>query len=315
VMNCPNLTELSLDFSRQENDFTDLATMVDSFGRSCRRLRNIHIALVRLCNAVVLVLADANLSGLRMLSLVLGSEITDASVAAIASSYPNLELLDLSGSSISDGGIGMICNELPETLCRLLLALCPNITSINVLSLCSFSSISGIQFATAQLPLLELMDCGMTICDPDSQNFDEENGSNSTIAAGEPNYLQKTPNSKLHLIYQKLIMKHSRLKKLSLWGCSGLDALYLNCPELHDLNLNSRSNLHPERLQLQCPSMRNVHASGCQNMLVRAIKSQVCNDFTDRDDHYTFKRLGDGSKRIRVPHFVNQQTPDSDKRK
>ena len=32
-----------------------------------------------------------------MLSLVLGSEITDASVAAIASSYPNLELLDLSG--------------------------------------------------------------------------------------------------------------------------------------------------------------------------------------------------------------------------
>lgn len=35
--------------------------------------------------------------GLRMLSLVLGTEITDASVAAIASSYTNLELLDLSG--------------------------------------------------------------------------------------------------------------------------------------------------------------------------------------------------------------------------
>lgn len=32
-----------------------------------------------------------------MLSLVLGSEITDASVAAIASTYSNLELLDLSG--------------------------------------------------------------------------------------------------------------------------------------------------------------------------------------------------------------------------
>ena len=35
--------------------------------------------------------------GLRMLSLVFGSEVTDASVAAIATSYPNLELLDLSG--------------------------------------------------------------------------------------------------------------------------------------------------------------------------------------------------------------------------
>jgi len=32
-----------------------------------------------------------------MLSLVSGSDVTDASVAAIASSYPNLELLDLSG--------------------------------------------------------------------------------------------------------------------------------------------------------------------------------------------------------------------------
>ncbi|KAA8544597.1 hypothetical protein F0562_022609 [Nyssa sinensis] len=89
-----------------------------------------------------------------MLSLVLGSEITSASVAAIASSYSNLELLGLSGSSISDSGIGMICNMSPETLSRLLLALYPNISS------------SGIQFATAQLPLLELMNCGKTIYDP-----------------------------------------------------------------------------------------------------------------------------------------------------
>ncbi|KAF5795351.1 putative leucine-rich repeat domain superfamily [Helianthus annuus] len=85
---------------------------------------------------------------LRMLSLVLGSEITDASVAAISKCYSNLELLDLSGSSISDMGLGMICNVFPETLTRLLVALCPNITS------------SGIQFATAQLPLLGLIDCG-----------------------------------------------------------------------------------------------------------------------------------------------------------
>ncbi|XP_039014658.1 F-box/LRR-repeat protein 17-like [Hibiscus syriacus] len=82
-----------------------------------------------------------------MLSLVLGSDITDASVAAIASSYSRLELLDLSGSSISD----------------------------------SYSD----------------------------QNSDSE----------VPNVL----NNKLHLMYQKLIIKHSRLKKLSLWGYSSLD--------------------------------------------------------------------------------------------
>ncbi|CAA2981930.1 F-box LRR-repeat 17-like [Olea europaea subsp. europaea] len=226
VFNCPNLKEISLSFSRQANDRTDLTTIVDGLGRSCPKLQNIHIASVRLSHSVVLALTAANLRGLRMLSLVLGSEISDASVAAIASSYSNLELLDLSGSSISDSGIGMICNVFAETLSKLLLALCPNITS------------SGIQFASAQLPHLELIDCGMTICDHNSEILtDEENDEE----------LHKTPNSKLHLAYQKLIIKHSRLKKLSLWGCSGLDALYLNCPELNDLNLNSCGNLHPGR--------------------------------------------------------------------
>ncbi|CAA3016450.1 Hypothetical predicted protein [Olea europaea subsp. europaea] len=159
-------------------------------------------------------------------------------------------------SSISDSGIGMICNVFPETLSKLLLALCPNITS------------SGIQFATAQLPCLEIMDCGMTICDPGPEISNKEDNDSD---------LQRTPNGKLHLIYQKLIIKHSRLKKLSLWGCSGLDALYLNCPQLFDLNLNSCRNLHPERSLLQCPNLESLHASGCQDMLVKAIQNQVKN--------------------------------------
>ncbi|XP_042516268.1 F-box/LRR-repeat protein 17-like [Macadamia integrifolia] len=301
VFNCPNLKELSLDFSRQENDCTDLATMVDALGRTCPRLRNIHIASLRLSHAVVLALTAANLRNLCMLSLVLGSEITDASVAAIASSYDNLELLDLSGSSISDSGIGMICNVFPETLSRLLLALCPNISS------------SGIQFATAQLPLLELMDCGMTICDPNSQIQNSADESDCVNSDCEPNHLQKTPNSKLHHIYQKLIIKHGRLKKLSLWGCSGLDALYLNCHELNDLNLNSCSNLHPERLLLQCPSLQSIHALGCQEMLIEAIQSQAYRDSVNGEDHFPCKRLADGSKRVRVPNFLTPQ-PSNEKK-
>ncbi|KAL2474845.1 F-box/LRR-repeat protein 17 [Abeliophyllum distichum] len=108
VFNCPHLKEVSLDFSQQENDRTNLTTIVNSMGISCPKLQNIYIASVRLSHAVVLALTASNLRGLRMLSLVLGSEITDASVAAIALSYSNMELLDLSGSSISDSGIGMI---------------------------------------------------------------------------------------------------------------------------------------------------------------------------------------------------------------
>ncbi|KAG2713522.1 hypothetical protein I3843_04G170900 [Carya illinoinensis] len=295
VFNCPNLKEISLEFSCQQNDSTDLITMVDGVGRNCPRLQNIHIASVRLSHSVVLALTAAELRWLRMLSLVLGSEITDASVAAIASSYPDLELLDLSGSSISDSGIGMICNVFPETLSRLLLALCPNVTS------------SGIQFATAQLPLLELMDCGMTICDPNSENSVPDESNDCEI--------KNTSNTQLHLIHQKLIIKHNRLKKLSLWGCSGLDALYLNCPELNDLNLNSCKNLHAERLLLQCPNLESVHASGCQELLIGAIESQVKNNFSAMENVLpSCKRLADGSKRVRVPHFLSAQSYEDDKK-
>ncbi|KAL6505180.1 hypothetical protein OROGR_024997 [Orobanche gracilis] len=294
VFNCPNLKEISLDFSPQENDSTDLTTVMDALGRSCPKLQNIHIASFFLSHDAVLALSAANLRGLRMLSLVLGSEITDASVAAISSSFPKLELLDLSGSSISDSGIGMICNVFPETLSRLLLALCPNITS------------SGVQFAAAQLPRLELMDCGMTICDPNSEKSTDEEDNDLE--------LQKTPNSKLHLIYQKLIIKHNRLKKLSLWGCSGLDALYLNCPHLTELNLNSCRNLHPERLLLQCANLESVHASDCEDMLVSTIETQVYGDFGAEESHLPLKRLPDGSKRIRVPYFCSPQPSDDVKK-
>ncbi|KAJ7977310.1 F-box/LRR-repeat protein 17 [Quillaja saponaria] len=295
VFNCPQLKEISLEFSRQENDSTDLITMVDGFGRGCPRLQTLHIASIQLSHAVVLALTAAQLRGLRMLSLVLGSEITDASVAAIASSFPDLELLDLSGSSISDSGIGMICNVFPETLSRLLLALCPNVTS------------SGIQFATAQLPLLELMDCGMTICDPNSETPTLDESSNFE--------LEKISSTNLHLINQKLIIKHNRLKKLSLWGCSGLDGLYLNCPELNELNLNSCKNLHPERLLLQCPNLENVHASGCQDMLIGTIQSQVCNKFPAMESPSPCRYLPAGSKRVLVPDFLMTELPDGGNKK
>ncbi|KAJ0691838.1 putative F-box domain, leucine-rich repeat domain superfamily, F-box-like domain superfamily [Helianthus annuus] len=284
VFNLPNLNEISLDFSRQENDSTDLASMMDGLGRSCPKLNNIHIASLHLSHSVVLSLTAAQLRELRMLSLVLGSEITDASVAAISKCYSNLELLDLSGSSISDSGLGMICNVFPETLTRLLVALCPNITS------------SGIQFATAQLPLLELIDCGMTICE---ENSDSE--------------LQTSPNSKAHLTYQKLFIKHARLKKLSLWGCSSLDSLYLSCPNLSDLNLNTCKNLIPEKLVLQCPKVESVHAVGCQDVLIQAVQTQVSSGYAPLEDRYSRKRMADGSKRVGIPFSFSQQLPDYDK--
>ncbi|CAN1131773.1 F-box/LRR-repeat protein 17 [Linum perenne] len=235
VFNCPNMREISLGFSRQENDTTDLVGMVDNLGRHCSRLQNIHIASVRLSHAVVLALTAANLRGLRMLSLVLGADITDASVAAISSCYSKLELLDLSGSSISDSGIGMICNVFPGTLSRLLLALCPNITSIA-------------------------------------------------------------------------------------WNWL-LQALYLNCPKLNDLNLNSCRNLHPERLLLQCPRLESIHASGCHKLLITNIHKQVASDSScstpSSKANYPNQRTLKGSKRVLVPYelALEQQLGGDDDKK
>ncbi|XP_074568954.1 F-box/LRR-repeat protein 17-like [Curcuma longa] len=286
---CPNLREISLDFARQENDTTDLATMMEYFGRTCPRLKNIHIASIHLSNEVVLALTSANLRNLQMVSLVLGSRITDAAVTAIVSSYTNLELLDLSGSSITDSGLRMICNVFPRTLCRLLLALCQNITS------------SGIQFAAAKLPLLRLIDCGMSICRVNNQY---------QYKSRQPTPCPKGEVTGKFARFQKLIIKHANLRKLSLWGCSGLDSLYLNCPELNELNLNSCTNLHPERFLLQCPSLKNVHASGCQEMIIGAIRNQVLNEFVATGNHLPSKRLADGSKRVPVPHFVQQHSEE-----
>ncbi|CAN6304269.1 unnamed protein product [Urochloa humidicola] len=300
VMNCPNMSELSLCFEQQSNDCTDLVSLMDAMGRTCPNLNKMHISSNQLSNEAVFALESANLRGLCMLSLILGSKITDAAVASIVRSCTSLELLDLSGSSISDNGVGMICKAFPHTLSRLLLALCPNVTT------------RGIQLATAQLPHLQLMDCGMSLC----TNLNNEKGPMFGDINGGIRIIRKLCAAKNQPVHQKLIIKHGNLKKLSLWGCSAIDALYVNCPELNDLNLNSCTNLHPERLLLQCPNLKNVHAAGCQDMLVGAIKNQVkqvLNEFDAAESSLPYKRLADGSKRVQLPQFQHQEPSEDDK--
>jgi len=53
----------------------------------------------------------------------------------------------ISRSSITDNGLGMICNAFPDTLTRLLMALCPNITSCKASTyLCSFHPVVSKDF-------------------------------------------------------------------------------------------------------------------------------------------------------------------------
>ncbi|TQD69817.1 hypothetical protein C1H46_044650 [Malus baccata] len=55
--------QISVDSSHKENGNIDLVTMADVLGRNCPRLQNIHIASIRLSNAVVLALTTAKLRG------------------------------------------------------------------------------------------------------------------------------------------------------------------------------------------------------------------------------------------------------------
>uniref|UniRef100_A0A0E0GQU1 Uncharacterized protein n=1 Tax=Oryza nivara TaxID=4536 RepID=A0A0E0GQU1_ORYNI len=297
VINCPNMSEISLCFTQQSNDCTDLVTLMDGLGRTCPNLKNMHISSAQLSNEAVFALEGASLRGLCMLSLILGSKITDAAVASIVRSCASLELLDLSGSSISDNGVGMICKAFPHTLSRLLLALCPNVTTC------------GIQFATAQLPLLQLMDCGMTLC-ASLQN--EKQGPYFGEINGAIRFCPKLPTSKKQSTNQKLIIKHGNLKKLSLWGCSAIDALYLNCPELNDLNLNSCTNLNPETDKPKDNITKKSVSIGIYKG-VSTSRLKVLNEFAAAEPHLPCKRLADGSKRVQLPQFA-QQEPSQDKK-
>ena len=61
VMNCPNMSELSLCFAQQSNDCTDLVTLMDVIGRTCPNLNKMHISSNQLSNEAVFALESANL--------------------------------------------------------------------------------------------------------------------------------------------------------------------------------------------------------------------------------------------------------------
>ena len=55
------MKEVSLNFSHQENDTTDITNMMDNLGKFCPKLQNIHVASTKLSHDTVLALSAANL--------------------------------------------------------------------------------------------------------------------------------------------------------------------------------------------------------------------------------------------------------------
>jgi hypothetical protein len=78
--------------------------------------------------------------------------------------------------------------------------------------------LGGVQLAST-LPYLRMLDCGMSICVANPQINDKK-----LQSAGETDNLRKCQQqSPVKNPYQKLIIEHANLKKLSLWGCSALE--------------------------------------------------------------------------------------------
>jgi hypothetical protein len=61
VMNCPNMSELSLCFTEHSSDCTNLITLMDGLGRTCPNLEKMHISSKQLSNEAVCALENANL--------------------------------------------------------------------------------------------------------------------------------------------------------------------------------------------------------------------------------------------------------------
>jgi hypothetical protein len=78
--------------------------------------------------------------------------------------------------------------------------------------------LGGVQLASS-LPYLRVLDCGMSICVANPQTNEKK-----LQCVGETDCLRKCQQqSPMKKTYQKLIIEHANLKKLSLWGCSALE--------------------------------------------------------------------------------------------
>lgn len=284
LLDCPDLSELCLDFLPSHDvvpldheKLDNLAAIIQNIGISARGLVRLHVASPWLHDRVIHGLFSPGLKSLRMLSLTFGLGITDHSVRAIAANCDKLELLDLSGSSITDLALELICKSLSASLSKLLIALCPKVSQ------------AGLQMVVSELSLLQLLDCGKVITDKRTYTLpDHADGTCLT----EPCHLEgKSAGGKLRL-------HHQQLKRLSFWGCTALEELALDCPNLVDLNLTGCSKLQSGGLQLICPSLKDIYVGECDEELVYELHNQL--ELAQFDPIAVRRGTADRSKRVQA---------------
>ncbi|MCO5604991.1 hypothetical protein L7F22_059166 [Adiantum nelumboides] len=291
-LNCPELSELCLDFlppeyvSLSANSIENsdcLAAIMRNLGCTARGLTRLHVASPCLQDRVIHGLfSSGRLSSrsLRMLSLTFGVGITDQSVSAIATNCEKLELLDLSGSSITDVALELICSSFSTSLARLLIALCSRVSQ------------DGLEMVVSKLPLLQVLDCGKVMVDKERRKIE--------VAISVD--MRRTRHADSRDRHGKLHFQHQNLQKLSLWGCAGLEALTLDCPSLVDLNLTGCSKLEPGcTIATAMPFAEGGSCGNAQKIYFVKFTQLELAHFNSK---HVRRRQGDGSKRVQAPNVL-----------
>ncbi|URD90397.1 F-box LRR-repeat protein [Musa troglodytarum] len=121
-------------------------------------------------------------AGLTRLALRMESDVDATMLACVAFSLPNLEAFEI---NMAENAVNRITGDelgrfVAEKRC---------LSTLKVEGCTNIGFLNGVQFAAVQLPLLQLIDCGMSICDTDNQNESAEKNVLNEFAAAVKDHL------------------------------------------------------------------------------------------------------------------------------
>ena len=245
----------------------------------CPSLARLHLAVPGMTDSGVSALLSSTPQGLTSLCITGAPAITDDAVAKITERCPALQLVDLSGcAGVTDASLKALAKAYGRMLTHLLMASCPHITC------------AGVNDAVAQMPRLQLLDIGMSIRQEQQQDGAQEQTTPRRVAlkrkASAPAANGGTKRTRRSLASAGLasdaadaegvlVLRLTRLQRVSLWGCDGLRGLHIEGPSLIDLNLNQCSQLEGSAMSLDCPGLTALSAAECPPSAVDAL-SEHC---------------------------------------
>ena len=247
---------------------TQVCTVLREVAEARAPLRHVHVSSPHLTDRAVEALVSCDPSGWQSLCLNHSAQVTTDGVRQVAARCRGLELLDLSGcTTVTDEALGPLADGLGKSLLRLHLACCPLLSR------------TAIRKLVGGLPLLRVLDLGFSLVDrPRGSTAAEKNtamdrmlGTGNMLVS--PTLERSQPSRRCRSLLeeldpsavgasQTLELRSPSLECLSLWGCSRIRALRLECPRLEQLDLTNCRQLEAGGTEVACPNLKSLQAAG-----------------------------------------------------